>query len=450
MSADRYTISERLRILAEAGDLRTLVQELTDLHPSDIADLLESLSSEERRVAVLDTLTAEMASEALTEMADDEERAELLSALDDDRGVELIHEMADDDAADLVGDLGPADRDRILAALPVDEAGEIRELLRYDDETAGGLMTTALVSVVCEATAAEAIDEIRRMGREAEDFYTVFVVDVRDRLRGTVGLNDLILADPTCVIESLIEPSVATVQPDEDQEEVGRLMSRYNLVSVPVVNEDGALLGRITFDDVIDVIEAETTEDILKLAGVPDEEELRAGWTDAVRSRLPWLMLNLITASAAASVILFHEGTIRSLPFLAFLMPVIAALAGNSGTQALAVTIRRIALADQFSPSHYTAVRKEVLVGMLNGLVLGGLFGVFGFFMEGLNVGMGLVVLGAMWANIIVAGFAGALVPTVLDRLGADPAVASSVFVHTLTDLVGFFVVLSLAGTLLL
>ena len=441
---------DALRALLDRGDLSAVADALDGVHPSDIADLVAGIPSEEGRLELLDALPTDVASETLAEMEEGEERAELLTALDVERGAELLHELADDDAADLVGELDPEDRDRILAALPAEEAGEIRDLLRYGEETAGGLMTTALVAVSVEATAQEAIGEIRRRGREVEDFYTVFVVDPSDRLLGTVPLDHLILAEPRATVESLVEPTVATVLPDTDQEEVGRVMGRYNLVSIPVVNKGGQLLGRITFDDVIDVIEAETTEDILKLAGVSDEEELKAGWLDAVRSRLPWLVLNLVTAAVAASVILAYEDTIKQVTFLAFLMPVIAALGGNSGTQALAVTIRRIALADPFASDQLRVVAKEVSVGLLNGLVLGFLFAGFGYFYAGGNARIGLVVLLAMWANIIVAGFAGASVPTLLHRLGIDPAVASSVFVHTLTDLIGFVMVLSLATALLL
>ncbi len=437
-----------LLALAERGEFPRLRALLAEMHPSDIADLVASVPSEEQRLEILKILPDEIASETLAEMEEDEDRAELFTALDSARGVALLQELADDDAADLLGELEPGDRDRMLAALPTEEAGEIRDLLRYGDETAGGLMTTALVSVTDEASAGQAIAEIRKQGREVEDFYTVFVVDERGRLQGTVPLDDLILADPTDAVESLVEPAIATVHPDTDQEEVGRVMGRYNLVSVPVVNDEGSLLGRITFDDVIDVIEAETTEDILKLAGVSDEEELKAGWLESVRARLPWLVLNLATAGVAASVILQFEDVIQEVTFLAFLMPVIAALGGNTGTQALAVTIRRIAVGDGLHAGQFQVVGKEVLVGLLNGFVLGVLFALFAYIREG-DPRIGVVVLLAMWANIIVAGFAGAMVPTVLNRLGVDPAIASSVFVHTLTDLVGFVMVLSLAAALL-
>lgn len=440
---------DRLTALAEQGRFSELPDIFEGMHPSDIADLVASVAVEEHRIEILKALPTDVASETLAEMEEDEDRAELLTGLDERKGAELLQELADDDAADLLGELEPRDRDRMLAALPSEEAGEIRELLQYGEETAGGLMTTSLVSVPAGATAAEAIAEIRKQGREVEDFYTVFVVDERDRLHGTIPLDDLILADPADAIASLVEPAVATVLPGTDQEDVGQLMGRYNLVNIPVIDRDGSLLGRITFDDVIDVIEAETTEDILRLAGVSDEEELKGGWFESVRSRLPWLVLNLATAAIAASVILAFESTIEEVAFLAFLMPVIAALGGNTGTQALAVTIRRIAVGGVINAGQFRVVGKEVLVGLLNGFVLGVLFAVFAYvWMDG-DPRLGLVVLLAMWANIIVAGFAGAMIPTVLHRLGVDPAVASSVFVHTLTDLVGFVMVLNLAAALL-
>ncbi len=440
---------EELREIARAGEHAELPGWVAGMHPSDIADVVAWVEPESRQVEILEALPDEVASETLAEMEDYEHRAELLTALDSMRGAALLQELADDDAADLLGEMEPPDRDRMLAALPTAEAGEIRDLLRYGEETAGGIMTTALVAVRTTATAAEAIAEVRRQGRDVEDFYTVFVVDRRSRLRGSVSLAELVLADPGATVGALVEPLPAVVSPDTDQEEVGRVMGRYNLVSIPVVAEGGVLLGQVTFDDVIDVIEAETTEDILRLAGVSDDEELRAGWLESVRSRLPWLTLNLVTAGIAASVILTFEEVVGRWTFLAFLMPVIAALGGNTGTQALAVTIRRIAIADEIRPHHFQAVWKEVQVGLLNGFVLGTLFALFAVLWAGGDPRIGIVVLVAMWANIIVAGFAGALVPTVLNRVGVDPAVASSVFVHTLTDLVGFVMVLTLASALL-
>lgn len=444
------TLKERLRPLMEAGDAQGLAQVLAevDVHPSDVADLLEALDEAER-LSLIHLLPSDIASEALAEMEEGDDRAELLAALDPQRGAELLHELADDDAVDLIAELEPAEAQRILDQLPREEAGDLRELLSYDEETAGGLMTTELVALEGRLSAREAVEEVRRQGREVEDFYAIFVVDREHRLLGTVPLDDLILAGADTPVSELVEEVPATVHPDLDQEEVGRLLSRYNLVSVPVVDGMGRLLGRITFDDVIDVIEAERTEDILRLAGVSDEEEVRAGWTGAVRSRLPWLMVNLVTAMVAASVVYMFQHTIEQVVILASIMPIIAGMGGNAGTQALAVTVRRIALSDGPLEQKSDAVMKEMLVGLVNGAAIGVVVAVVATALGQTPI-LGLVVLLAMWGNIVVAGFAGAFIPTLLDRLGVDPAVASSVFVTTLTDLCGFFFLLGLATALLL
>jgi len=455
IEVDSAAVERRLYELLDEGrtdELAVAVREL-ELHPSDVADLLEDLDDDER-LAFLRALPAEIASEALTEMAEAEEAGELLAAMEPSQGAALLHELADDDAADLIGELDDEEADLILAALPQDEAGDLRGLLLYDEETAGGLMTTELVAVPGTLTSTEAIQEVRRRGREVEDFYTVWVVDEKNRLLGAVQLDDLILADTEEKVSELAEEVPVTVLPDLDQEEVGRLLSRYNLVSVPVVNEFGHLLGRITFDDVIDVMELEQTEDILRLAGVSDEEEVRGDWHDAIRTRLPWLALNLVTIALASSVALIFEPVLEEFFWLAALMPIIAGMGGNSGTQALAVTIRRIALASSPLERRSDAVSKEMLIGLVNGLVLGVVAAIaifaLGQFRPDVPALLPVVVLVALWGNIFVAGILGAFVPTVLDRMGIDPAVASSVFLTTTTDLVGFLLLLGMASAILL
>jgi len=454
-STDKELTPERLTDLVETGDLRALVDAVVemDLHASDVADLLEELEPHEQ-VELVRSLPAEVASEALAEMEEGDERADLLAALDPLKGAELLHELADDDAADLIAELEPHEQSRILANLPEDEAGDLRELLEYDEETAGGIMTTELVAVSADLTAEEAIAEIRRQGQEVEEFYTVFVVDRHRRLLGTVPLGSVVVAEPHTPVSELVEEAQVTVLPGTDQEEVGRLMSRYNLVSAPVVDVSGELLGRITFDDIIDVMEAEQTEDILRLAGVSDEEEVRADWQEAVRARLPWLGLNLLTITVASSVVVLFEGTVREFWFLAMLLPIVGGMGGNSGTQALAVTVRRIALASSDLERRSDAVSKELLVGVVNGLVLGLAAAAAIFVLSMVNPEipglLPVVVLTALWGNILLAGFAGAFIPTLLNRMGVDPAVASSVFLTTFTDLVGFALLLGTASLLLL
>ena len=436
--------------LIAAGDPAALHAYLTRFHPSDLADLLEELDDEER-TAVLVALAREpaLAAEALAEMEWEEHPEDSLASLGPEHIASLVRELSDDDAADIIGELDPEDRDRVLAALPNLDAGDIRKLLRYDEESAGGLMTTELVAIDERLTAGEAIEEVRRQAKIVEEFYTIFVIDGDQRLRGTLPIQTLVTTSPAQPISELIEPVIASVHPETDQEEVGRILSRYNLVALPVVDNDGKLLGRITFDDVMDVFEAETTEDILRFGGVSDEE-VRGDWYDAVRSRLPWLFLNLLTAFAAASVVYFYQGTIARLTTLAVLMPIIAGMGGNAGTQALAVTVRRLAVSRESVSRRWSVVGKELLVGIGNGLAIGLTIAAVALILPGGSPTLGLVVLLAMWLNLIVAGFAGAFVPILLERIGVDPAIASSIFVTTFTDMVGFLLLLGLASRLLI
>ncbi|MEJ2204162.1 MAG: magnesium transporter [Gemmatimonadota bacterium] len=444
-------IKERLAEIRSDGEVEDVREALAELHPSDLADLVEDLD-EDSQVLLLSALPAEVASEALAEMEEGEERAELLAALEPARGAELLHELADDDAVDLIGELDPEERRRILSQLPREEAGELSDLLGYGEETAGGLMTTDLVAVQSSLTAQEALEQVRVLGREVEDFYTVFVVDARRRLLGTVGLDALVTAELAEAVERLVEPIVASVLPDVDQEEVGRLIGRYNLASMAVVTSEGELLGRITFDDVIDVIEAEQTEDILLMAGMGgDEEALRYTAWESVRARIPWLVANLATAALASGVVYLFSDTIQAAVILAAVMPIVAGMGGNAGSQAVAVTVRSLALEGHSSPRVALASRvgREVTVGVINGAVLGAVVATLAVMVGG-DPRLGLVVLLAMWGNLIVAGFLGSAVPTVMDRLGVDPAVSSSMFVTPFTDLCGFLLLLGLATRLLL
>jgi magnesium transporter len=439
-------VETHLAQLVASGDFVSVRGLVVALHPSDLADLVEGFE-ERDQVTLLSALSPEVASDVLAEMEGGEGRGDLLAALSPEKGAELIEELPDDDAADLMGELEPPEQQKILDVLPDETADDLIGLLQYDEDTAGGLMTTELVAVEGSLTAAQALDQVRVQGREVEDFYTVFVVDGGRHLLGTLRLDTLVISEPESRVDALVEASVATALPSVDQEEIARLIARYNLASLPVVTEDSVLLGRITFDDVIDVIEAEQTEDILRLAGVTDEEELRNNWVESVRTRLPWLALNLVTAALAASVILVFEDVIDQVLTLAFLAPIIAAMGGSSGTQSLAITIRRLTVEGSGSARGF--VLKEILIGLVIGGVLGVGIGLLAFFLRG-DATLGVIVMVAMWGNQVVAGFAGAFVPATLDRMGVDPSVASSVFVHTLTDLCGFFLLLGLASKFLL
>jgi magnesium transporter len=437
---------ERMVGLVQAGDLSSFVREAHDYEPADLADVLARLEEPERVVAVR-ALPPELSSQALAEMPEDAHAEETLAALDPAQAAEIVEELEDDDAADILRELDPETKEHILQA--VEDRAEVDRLLRYDEETAGGRMTTHLVTVRDIATTAEALQEIRRQAEEVEEFYQVFVVDGQRRLVGVLPFKALVVSRPDRMVREYMAEADIVVRPDLDQEEVARLMARYNLPSVAVVDESGRLLGRVTFDDVIDVVEAETTEDLLKFGGVSPDEELAAPWTDAVRSRLPWLTVNLLTAFLAGGVVYLFQETVQRTVALAVWMPVIAGMGGNAGTQALAVTVRRLALGLIPSDRFLRVVGKEVLVGMTNGLTIGILVGLVASLL-GEGPGLGLVVFLAMAGNLLVAGFAGAFIPILLERFGVDPAIASSIFVTTFTDVCGFLLLLGLAGWLLL
>ncbi|MBA3892572.1 MAG: magnesium transporter [Gemmatimonadales bacterium] len=432
--------------LVRNGEISVFVRRAHDFEPADLADVLAALDEDER-VAVVQALPPELSSQALAELPEDAHAEDTLAALSPQRAAEIVGELEDDDAAGLLREMAPETQERILRE--VEDRAEVERLLRYDEETAGGRMTTHLVTVRDTATAAEALEDIRRQAEEVEEFYQVFVVDGQRRLVGILPFKSLVVSRPERQIRDFMEDADISVKPDLDQEEVARLMARYNLPSVAVVDDAGRLLGRVTFDDVIDVVEAETTEDLLKFGGVSPDEELGGGWSESVRSRLPWLYLNLVTASMAGGVVYVFRDTIEGTLALAVWMPVIAGMGGNAGTQALAVTVRRLALG--LIPSHLfmRVVGKEVLVGIANGLAIGAVVGLVAA-LTGEESMLGLVVFLAMAGNLLVAGFAGAFIPILLERFGVDPAVASSIFVTAFTDVCGFVLLLGLAGWLLL
>lgn len=437
---------DRMVELVRKGELALFIRRAHDLEPADLAEVLTTLDEKER-VTVVQALPPELSSQALAEMPEEAHASETLAALDPGQAAEIVEELDDDDAADILGELDEARQEQILSE--VEHRSEVDRLLRYDEETAGGLMTTHMVTVPDTATAAQALEEIRRQAEEVEDFYQVFVVDAEHRLVGTLPFKDLVISRPERPVRAFMTDADIFVTPDLDQEEVARLMARYNMPSVPVVNEQGRLLGRVTFDDVIDVVEAETTEDLLKFGGVSPDEELGAGWKTAVQSRLPWLSVNLATAFLAGGVVYFFQHTIQRTVALAIWMPIIAGMGGNAGTQALAVTVRRLALGQVPVHLFTQVVGKEILVGIVNGLVMGiTVAAVAAFIGEGPR--LGIVVFLAMVGNLMVAGFAGAFIPLILERSGIDPAVASSIFVTTFTDVCGFLLLLGLAGGLLL
>jgi len=445
---DVEELAARMSQALELGTWREAVRLLHGLHPADVADLMGHLSPAQRR-GLFSPRDPEGASEVILHL-DKETRKSILSQLTRDRLSALIEEMATDDAADVVAELPPEEVKEVLqeiARLDRQESEAIEELLRYAPESAGGLMEPEVLALRSEATAGQALAELRRR-RELEDVHNLFVIDAEGRPVGMVPLQRLVTADPGQSVASLMEPLPAVARVDMDQEEVAHLFKKYDLVSLPVVDERGRLVGRITVDDVMEVVEAEATEDFLRLGGLGKEERvstppLRSAWL-----RLPWLVVNLATAFLAAAVVSAFQRSISRVVALAVFMPVVAGMGGNAGTQTLTVIVRGLALGEITLGRAKRALLKELLVGLVNGAILGAITAGVAYLWQG-NPWLGLVIGVAMVVNMLVAGFFGAIIPLALKLLGADPALSSSIFLTTFTDVCGFLAFLGF-GTMLM
>ncbi len=430
------------------GDETTLKALLLEYHASEIAILFESLPVESRE-RIINILPSDVASEVISEMDSGIHPEKILQNLHPEKRSEIMEELDYDDATDIISQLSEDDQKEILEEIDEEDASHIRNLLNYPEDSAGGLMNTQVIRINGKLTKKEALDEVIRQSEEMEEFYTINVIDDKNHLIGIVSLKDIIKAKNTIRIIELIKADFVFVKAETDQEEVAKLISQYNLTSIPVVDDDMHLLGRITFDDVIDVMEEENTEDILKFSGVSEDEELSGNWKEAVKSRLPWLIVNLGTAFLAVSVIRHFDDTIKQLGILAGYMVMIAGMGGNAATQALAVTVRRISLNDLTDNQAYRTVLKEFTVGLINGAVNGLIVLIFALLFDQ-NLMLGLVIFLAMTGNLVIAGVAGSSIPLVLKRIGIDPAIASSIIITTFTDVFGFLLLLGLASELLL
>jgi len=437
----------RIKDALEADDA-TLQELLAEFHASEIAIVLEGLSQDSRD-RIINILPAEKASDVLSEMDAESHPEKILENLNPEKRSEIVEELDYDDATDIISQLPEEQQNEILLELDEEDASNIRTLLTYAEDTAGGLMNTQVIKVNSNSNKKEALDAVIRLSEEMEEFYTIYVVNDDNILMGIVSLKDIIKSKNSIKIIDLIQTDFEYVKAETDQEEVARLISQYNLTSIPVVDDNMQLLGHITFDDVIDVLEEENTEDILKISGVSEDEELSGNWKEAVKSRLPWLILNLMTAFLAASVIRHFGGTIAKLSIIAGYMTMIAGMGGNAATQALAVTVRRISLNDLTDNQAYRTVLKEFTVGLINGGVTG-LVVLSVAVIYDQNPMLGLVIFLAMTGNLIIAGVTGSAIPLLLKRVGIDPAVASSIIITTFTDVFGFMLLLGMASYFLL
>jgi magnesium transporter len=435
------SVLDRIRAALEVGKVDDAIAELITLHPADQADAFAELEQDDQE-DILPRLTAEDAAELLEEL-EDEEAAEAAAHLPPHLLADALDEMAPDEAADLLGDMPP---DRAADALAqMEDAAEVIPLLAHPDDTAGGLMNSEFYALRRRMTAQNAIDFLRTLQPDADQPYYLYAVDRDDHLIGIVGLRDLLLAPPQATIESFMKTDVIRATVETDQEEVARIMQHYDLLALPVVDANGRLAGIIHYDDIVDVIEEEATEDIYRLANVADGDlQVWSPMQLSVRRRLPWLVLNLATAFLAAAVINVFEDTIARLAVLAVFQSIVAGAGGNSGTQTLAIMVRGLALGEIQFRDVWRALLREAGIGVVHGLVIGVLVALGAWAWKGIPF-LGLVIGLAMMGNLVAAGIAGTLVPLTLRALKLDPALASAVLVTMVTDIVGFGLFLGLA-----
>lgn len=414
------------------------------LHPADIADLIDHLKEEEK-IRLFALLDIEKASDVILELSD-VSREQILEEISDKKLTEIVDEMESDDAADLIADLPEAQAKIVLEGIEPEDSEDVRQLLKYKEDTAGGIMQSELVCVDKDATIRDAVQAVVKESEseEIENIYNIFVVDKENRLTGTVPLQKLITTKPTILIHKCMDENIPSVNVDVDQEEVARMFEKYDLVSLPVVDDENKLLGRITVDDVVDVIEEETSEDIFRIAGLGEDDSVFNKPTQSIRKRLPWLYLNLLTALVSVFVIGFFEDTIKMMVVLAVFMPVVAGLGGNAGSQTLTVIVRGMALGELTFETSKKALYKEILVGIVNGVCVGIVIGIIAYIWKGIPM-LGIVLGLAMVLNVFVGTLAGTLVPLSLRWLKMDPALGSHIFVTAFTDAFGFFSFLGLA-----
>ncbi len=433
---------EAVEAAIEAEDADRLRQLAGDLHEADLGELLGALSPDEQPQLVR-LLGDDFDFTALTEI-DETVRVRLLEALSPRTVADGVRDLDSDDAVYLLEDLDEDDKQAILHEMPTLERLRLARALDYPEESAGRRMQTDFVAVPPFWTVGQTVDFLSIDEELPETFYEIFVVDPAFRLIGTVPLDRLLKAKRPTKISEVMNEEQHVVRASEDQEDVARLFKRYNLVSVAVVDEAQRLVGMLTVDDIVDVIEEEAEEDIRAMAGVGDEE-LSDTVAYTARSRFPWLFVNTFTAFLAAAVIGVFDGTIEQMVALAVLMPIVASMGGNAGTQAMTVTVRALATREISRRNAGRIIRRELLVGLLNGAVLATLVGcAAGAWF--LNWELGGVIAAALIINIVVAGLFGVLIPLTLNASKIDPAVASGVFLTTVTDVVGFSMFLGLAA----
>jgi magnesium transporter len=433
---------DEVSVAIDAADARRLRDLVGDLHEADSGDLIEALDAD-HRVRLVILMGADFDFTALTEV-DDAVREEILDELPPETVAEGVRELDSDDAVRILEDLPKDEQDEILDQLPASERVALARSLDYPEASAGRRMQDEFIAVPPEWTVGHAIDYLRETGELPDRFYELYVVNDGQRLLGAVSLDKLLRTKRPVPISELIDEDLRRVHATDDQEEVARMFERYNLLAAPVVDENDRLVGVVTFDDIVDVIEEEAEEDIKALGGVARAEQLSDNvWTIA-RGRFNWLLVNLGTAFLAASVLGLFSGELQKMVALAVLAPIVASQGGNAATQTMTVVVRALATRELDHANAWRVIVRELTVGLLNGLAFAVLTGVAAYVWFKVP-DLGIVIGLAMICNLTAAALSGILIPLVLERFNADPAVSSGVFVTTVTDVVGFFSFLGIA-----
>ena len=423
----------------------TILEQIDEIHPVDFLEALGEFDDDP--LIILEKLPDEYVA-LLLDYAEDDEKFNLLSLFSKNRQAQIISEMSSDELVDLLGTLDEDEQNEIITNMNTEEVEEVKTLLSYDPESAGGIMATEFISIKETDTVNETINYLRTMAPDSETPYYIYVVDDLDVLKGVVPLRQIIVSTPDTLIKDIMIENIISAPVDMDQEEVSHIFEKYGFMAIPVVDHNGEILGIITVDDVMEIMKEEYTEDMFRLAGLDEEEKVAGTVIGAIKSRLPWLLVNLVTATLAAKTVSLFENTIAQIVALATFMPMVAGMGGNAGSQTLTLIIRGIAIGEINYENQAGILKKEIAIGIINGLCIGLVVGVLGYFWVGSLV-FGFVIGTAMLLNLIVATISGYLVPILLKKVGIDPALASAVFVTTVTDVLGFFFFLGLATVML-
>src|SRR6056297_2012025 len=431
----------------DIDDREQLIELMEPLHPADIADLLEQVNSFDR-MRLIKLYDKEFDGDILSEL-DESIREEVIGLLSPQVLADAVRELESDDVVDLLEDLEQGQQDAILDALEDSDRVAVQQSLTFPEYSAGRLMQREVVMAPEHWNVGEAIDFLRNSDTLPDQFYHITLVDPRLRPVGNVTLGKLMGSRREVLLRSIVEDTFHIIPVDQYEGDVAYAFNQYHLISAPVVDENERLVGVITIDDAMAVLDEEHEEDIMRLAGVGDESSLSDRVIDTTKRRFPWLAVNLVTAILASLVIAQFEAAIAQIVALAVLMPIVASMGGNAGTQSLTVAVRAIATKDLTGSNVWRVIRREVLVGLVNGVIFAVVMGVVGVLWFG-GPGLGYVIGAAMVINLVVAGLAGTVIPVILERMGVDPALASGAFVTTVTDVVGFLAFLGLAAVFLL